>query len=400
MKIASFAIPMIGGVYSVASRLRQGLAEHGVEMRWIGIGPRGIEAWNEPGMEAERAHGIVVGMDAASDREQAAAVIAYLESERFDGVILDVLGGVLQPNLARYLPEHFFRLLIVHSITPGTYAHARAIRDFVHATVGVSPRVRKDLVRRHGFDPERTHAIPNGCDLSPFASTRRDHSEAVLRVLCLGRVENSSKGVLDIPRIARRLNRPDIRFTIAGDGPDLGALKAAARGSSSSFNFLGAVPPAQVADLMARHDVLLFPSRFEGLGLSLVEAMVTGCVPVASLIRGVTDFVVEDGVTGLLFPVGSIRRAADALNRLADDRTLLDRLSSNAHSAALARFDVGQMAEQYHDVLRTLMASRHAIHSPLALESWHYPAALRPGWRRYVPAWAKGYGRILAARLR
>ena len=57
LKIASFAIPMIGGVYSVASRLRRGLAAHAVEVRWLGVGRRGVEAWNEPGMESERPFG-------------------------------------------------------------------------------------------------------------------------------------------------------------------------------------------------------------------------------------------------------------------------------------------------------------------------------------------------------
>jgi hypothetical protein len=53
--------------------------------------------------------------------------------------------------------------MIVHSITPGTYAAARSIRDYVHATVGVS-RISDDLVQRAGFAPGHTHVIGNPFD--------------------------------------------------------------------------------------------------------------------------------------------------------------------------------------------------------------------------------------------
>ncbi|MDX7324888.1 glycosyltransferase, partial [Providencia rettgeri] len=56
--------------------------------------------------------------------------------------------------------------------------------------------------------------------------------------------------------------------------------------------FLGAVHPEAVFDLLLRHDVLVMPSRFEGFGLTITEAMSAGCIPVVSRIRGVTDTIV------------------------------------------------------------------------------------------------------------
>jgi len=79
------------------------------------------------------------------------------------------------------------------------------------------------------------------------------------------------------------------------------------------------VPRENVPAVLAEADIYVFPSRYEGFGLSLVEAMACGCVPVASAIHGVTDTIVDDGGTGRLFPIGDWQRAADCIVRLTAD---------------------------------------------------------------------------------
>lgn len=400
LKFASFAVPMIGGVYSVAQRLRRSLGEKGIDIRWIGIGQRGVQAWNEPGMESEREFGNVVAESETNEKAQARAVIAHLINENYDGVFVDVLGGNFQANIVRYLPQHFMRILIVHNITLGTYAYARAVRDYVHTTIGVSPRIRADLIQYHGFSIERTFAIPNGVELNRYQALETRITHPVLRVLMLGRIDSGAKGVFDLPKIARCLKKSNIHFTVAGDGPDLAALRKSCKGLAEKISFLGAVSADNVPQILNQHDVLLFPSRYEGLPLVLVEAMATGCVPIASRIHGVTDFVINDGETGLLFPVGSVNMAADAIQRLANDRAWLGRLASSAKASVTARFGTQKMAEAYFEQIQRLKDVRPPGAGPLDVESWSYPSELKPNWRRFVPTPIKNIARVVLENMR
>jgi glycosyltransferase involved in cell wall biosynthesis len=396
--IASLCIPHVGGTYTVARNLRKGLKQHGISLRWIGVGPAGAQAMNDPAMASERAFGEVVAPTEEDLALQARALVAHLERQHYDGVLIDVLGGVLQANIARYLPQHLLRVLVVHNITPGTYAFARAVRDHVHLTIGVSNRIRDDLVRSHKFRPDATVAIPNPVDLTRFDGLQRP-LDTVLRVVFLGRVEDSAKGVHWLPRILTRLNGVAARMTVAGDGPDLKDLETRFGQCGLSAKFTGFIDYDAVPNLLVTSDVLLMPSRHEGFGVTLIEAMAAGCVPVASRIRGVTDAIVEHGRTGLLFPIGGIRTAARSLVRLDTNRALLHQMSVDCQEAAKNRFSLDVVARTYAERFRSTNANRPQIVPPLDLDDWRLPTELTPRLRSRMPTWLKNFGRMWRGRL-
>ena len=394
IKFASFAVPMLGGVYSVASCLRKGLANHGVTVHWIGVGPRGVQAWNEPAMESERAFGELVAADDTDMAAQALALVQHLKKARYDGVFIDVLGGVLQTNIARYLPPEFARILIVHSITPGTYAAARAVRDYVHIAVGVSPRIRNDLVNRYGFPQATTACIPNAVDVSALSSCTRGEGTERLRLLFLGRIEDQSKGIFWVPRLMEALEGLQISLTVAGDGPDLAELKRRTRLCRSPVYFTGAVNPKEVPELMSKHDIFLMPSRYEGLPVALIEAMAAGCVPVASRISGVSDSIIEHGKSGFLFPTGDMTKAADIISNLSRRRSLLEHTSANARAAVDGRYSLERQSLSYNELIRKTLQSPSCLLPPMPLNKWCVPAGLRPGIRTYLPTWMKNTLRV------
>jgi glycosyltransferase involved in cell wall biosynthesis len=411
MRYAFIATPIEGGVFSVYRNLRTGMAALGAELRWAGVRTAYVGAnADAPRWESERRHGQLVGAEGDSDAANGAALVRHLEAGGYDGVIANVLMSRVEMNALRYLGRAVRRVMVVHSTTPGTYAAARELRDHTDAAVGVSPRVRDDLVARE-FAAETTVAIPNGLDLSPYRNLTRPEANApsdrrTLRVLSLGRIEDASKGNFWLPRILSLAGSGktggDVRLTVAGDGPDLAELRArfAAAGVSESVTFLGALPPADVPALVARHDVLLMPSRYEGFGYTLVEAMAGGCVPLASRVRGSTDFIVDHGRTGFLFPVGDVNAAAELLRSLGSDREELRRVGEAARADATRRFGAEQMAAAYIDLMQTVSSRPPRTAPALPLDEWSYPPGFTGGLRRFAPEWAKKIFRVWRERLR
>ena len=398
MKFAYFGLPHVGGTYSVFRYLHSGLAGHDVELRWIGRGPWADR--NDPQWQSELQFGEVVDVPRSEpEKRQAVALLQAIEAGAFDGVFVNVLADRIQTNVVRYLPRDMLRIMIVHSITPGTYAGARTIRDHVHATVGISERCRHDLVRLHGSVPERTFTIPNPVDVTRLASLDRVANRAdQLRLLYLGRIEDAPKGVLWLPRIVDLLPRT-VSLTIAGDGPDLQKLRREMSRHGDRVAFLGSVAADRVPQLLATHDVVVAPSRFEGFGLSTVEAMAAGCVPVVSHIRLVTDRIVDHGENGFLFKVGDLSEAARHIGTLDGDHALLARMSEAARTKARRSFDLGRTAESYARLMKTIAASPPSIAAPLDIDVWKLPGGLRSGLRTYVPRPVKNWLRVLRERV-
>ncbi|WPL19381.1 Glycogen synthase [Thiorhodovibrio winogradskyi] len=400
MKFAYFGIPHTGGTYSVYRSLRKGLAEHGVDVSWLGVGPKAQAAMLDPRWQSDLSHGAVIAGDEENEREQARRLNRHLVEAGFDGVFVNVLSGRVATNAIRFLDPAVKRVMIVHTITLATYAAARAIRDHVHATVGVSPRIRDDLIHQYGFSADRTQAIANAVDLARFqAATRLPRQDGPLRLLSLGRIINSDKGIFWLPEILERLPADVGQLTIAGDGPDLAELKRRCARFGERVRFIGRVDAEQVPKVLASHDVFLFPSRFEGLPLSLVEAMAAGCVPVASRIKGVTETVVRSGENGLLFPIGDVQAAAQAIEQLHRDPDGLSRMSTAARESVIGRFDLSTMAQAYFSILETLVSKPTRIAAPYPIEHWRYPRGLKPGFRTYLPTDLKNWLRLLRERL-
>ncbi|MEX2519501.1 MAG: glycosyltransferase family 4 protein [Paracoccaceae bacterium] len=408
MKFAFLVTPHTGGTFSVFASLRAELRPHGVDLRWMGPADRDAlladPPWAVEAMSGEAIARHGAGLDAASGADSGAAqareMAARLEAGGYDGVFVNVLSDQASTNLVRHLPSRLLRIMIVHNITPGTYAAAAAIRDHVHAVVCVCDRACEDLRRRRGFDPARLSVIRNAVTLPDLGVEAAERStEPGLRTLFLGRIEDASKGVLLLPAILDRV-AGDVTLTVAGDGPDAPRLRAALSRLGARAMMIGAAAPRDVPALLAHHDALIMPSRFEGMPMALIEAMAMGCVPVASRIDGVTNTIVEHERNGLLFPVGSARAAASRLSALRADPAWRAELSAAARVTARSLYGGARMGEEYRGLILALQKSPPPIAAPLPFEEWRLPGGLRSGLRTYAPRPLKNALRLARERMR
>jgi glycosyltransferase involved in cell wall biosynthesis len=395
MKVGYIVHPGAYGLFSVYCNLRAGLKLHGIALRWVSMGVNAENSCRQPQWAGERQFGDIVMPESDDYDAIGRATVAYLAENKYDALVINPPQGNWDMNLVRYLPRSILRVMLVQMMGSGTYRLCRSLRDFVHATVGLSPRIADDLVTQYGFDRARTTSCA-GLDLTPYQNLPPRQSEENLRLIYFGRITDGQKGILHLPTILNALRDEKVTLSIAGDGPDMAKLRKRLEPMSDRVRYLGLVTPPNIPEMLVHHDVFIFPTRYEGLGYVLLEALAAGCVPVCSRVRGVTDFVVRDGETGLLFPVDEPAAAAEKIRLLARDRAMLARLSA-AGRADCRRFSADSAGGTWATLLRGLAAAPPPIADPLPLDRWAYPRAFNRGWRAYVPERFKNFIRASSA---
>jgi len=151
---------------------------------------------------------------------------------------------------------------------------------------------------------------------------------------------------------------PYARLLIAGEGPLRPVLEARiADGLAGSVRLLGARDDA--ADLLEACDVFVLSSEREGLPITLIEAMRAGRPAVSTRIGGTAE-VVEDGVTGLLVPVGDGPALTGALRALLADPALRERMGEAGHRRWRERFTAERMVCDTEALYRDAVSDRNS----------------------------------------
>jgi glycosyltransferase involved in cell wall biosynthesis len=222
------------------------------------------------------------------------------------------------PNVSRLRLEGVRRIDSISARRWGAAFHA-----ITHA-------VRDDAVEQLRIDPAKVTVIPRGRTRSrlgePSAARRtavRQHfgfADAEFVVLNIGRQE-FQKGQSTLLEATARLRDQGFPLTtvIAGrDGNETARLRALSEslGLSSTVRFLGHVD--EVPDLLAACDVFAFPSRFEGLGGSVLEALALEAPIVASDVPALRE-VLQGGSLGELVPVDDAAALAASIETIRSD---------------------------------------------------------------------------------
>ena len=142
---------------------------------------------------------------------------------------------------------------------------------------------------------------------------------------------------------------PDAHLALIGDGDQASALKAQARslGLSDRVHFAGEIPSEDVSAFLQAADIFVFPSRWESMGLAVLEAMQAGLPIVASDIPAMREVL---GDSGLLVPLEDAAALAQAILRVLQDPELSSRLRlSGAHRTKL--FSAETMVSEYQQLL-------------------------------------------------
>ena len=231
--------------------------------------------------------------------------------------------------------------------------------DAIIATSALSASFlkRQSTVVMHGVDTGRY--APPADRAAAFADGKLPGRYAIG---AFGRVRAQKGSDVFVEAMCRLLPRyPDFSAVIVGaivpeqQGFANGLKqRIEAAGLQSRIVITGEVEIEEVQRWYQRLTIYAFTSRNEGFGLTLIEAMASGAALVASR-AGAAEFVVEDGVTGVLTPPGDVDALVAALEPLMRDPASAAEMGMRARARVLEKFSLDAEANAIAAVYRTLV---------------------------------------------
>lgn len=235
-------------------------------------------------------------------------------------------------------------------------ARNRLLRD-ADAFVAMSQAIHDEIVAA-GVRPEKVRHIPHGVDMDRFRPATPEEKAELRRRLGLpvqepivtftGRLLRG-KGLETLAEALSQEARAHLLIVGSGDGQALSVeemiRERVARGDlAGRVTMTGRVD--NVEDYLRASDVFAFPSVFEGLGLSLIEAQACGLACIGSRTGGIVDLI-EDDKTGLLVNPGDVDELAAALRDLLTDQAKRTALGTAGRVRAVRGFDVRDSVDRY-----------------------------------------------------
>jgi glycosyltransferase involved in cell wall biosynthesis len=269
-------------------------------------------------------------------------------------------------------PLRFDNLLLTPRQLLGRLARGahprRATRNYlIHAPLLLVDRLvalsnhEAGLLARVGVLPERISVLPNAVELTRFQE-QQEVQRTNDTVLFIGQlVPRKGYDLLAcaVPLVLREV--PEARFVFVGRQPQgeeqlrriLAELDVTDR-----VELRGWVDEAEKVRLLRAAAVVAAPSRYEGFGIPLIEALAAGAAVVTSDAPAGNE-VIAHGRTGVLTPPGDVPALADAIVWLLRDRSLANTLAAAGQAEVFARYDADLLAAQLERLYGEVVALHH-----------------------------------------
>lgn len=166
------------------------------------------------------------------------------------------------------------------------------------------------------------------------------------------------KRVVDVVKVfAQVVKQVPAQLVLVGDGPDRSAAEWLAHDLKihSRIHFLG--KQERVNELLPLADLMVMPSELESFGLAALEAMACKVPSIATRVGGVPELI-DDGITGLLYPVGAVDDMAEGAIALLEDPDRLQGMREAGRKTAQKRFCSTLVLPQYVHFYESLLAQQ------------------------------------------
>ena len=216
--------------------------------------------------------------------------------------------------------------------------------------VALSDIVQESICKTYKIKPESIPIIFNGINLEWCLPKKEYQAGKKISILHIGRFmeQKNHKGLIEAFSIFYA-QEPNSVLQLIGEGDKRAEIEELVQqfNLNNSVEFLGT--KSNVYEYLHNADIFTLPSLYEGVPMTLIEAMGTGVPIVATNVGGIPDMLVNEE-SALLIEVHS-HKIADALLRLARDENLRKRLGEKAKSESV-KFSAKVMAEKYLEIYK------------------------------------------------
>ncbi|MFQ6080473.1 MAG: glycosyltransferase family 4 protein [Candidatus Bathyarchaeia archaeon] len=219
--------------------------------------------------------------------------------------------------------------------------------------IAVSKTIKNELISRWNISDKKVAVIPSGVNIDSFKPENKSNY-----CLFVGQLTRR-KGVECLIHSMHRLSM-DLQCIIVGEGPERTSLTELVNklNISNKIVFTSAVPFNRLKHLYAHASFFVLPSISEGLPLTILEAMASGCPVIASRISGVID-VVKDGYNGFLVEPRDVETLSNRIEILAGDHKLREIMGRRAREAVEKWHSWDSIAERVTAIYKEAMETFH-----------------------------------------
>lgn len=280
--------------------------------------------------------------------------VQYMAPGAIPVFILQLLGVKNIITTAHTAADIYPNLSLVHFI------QKRMVRAFMCITLkaensffGTSQLYGVDTIlrRRNHFTIYNT--LPQYIKIR---NNEKSFDNDILTIGVVSRLEKIKGMDLVIPAFAEVIKQGyKAKFMVVGDGSIKKEMEkqSVELGVSNFIEWKGRTEQSKLQECYDQIDILLMPSRSEGFGLTAIEGMARGCVPVVSDTGGLPE-VVQNNVSGLLHKTEDIKDLADKIVSLCENRKMLECLSKKAVERAKT-FEFDKFSRLINDLYSKLI---------------------------------------------
>lgn len=188
---------------------------------------------------------------------------------------------------------------------------------------------------------------------NPIETREINNTGKTKDILFLGLLREK-KGVFDLIEAVKKLDDLDFRLLLGGTG-DSERVKKEIKGtpSENKVKLLGWVAGEKKRKTMRGSCIYVLPSYFEGLPISVLEAMSYGIPVISTPVGGIPE-AVEDGKSGFLIQPGDTKALAEKISYLIRNPRIREKMGKEGHRIAKERFDIKKIAGQLQEIYDSL----------------------------------------------
>ncbi|WP_375089632.1 glycosyltransferase family 4 protein [Peribacillus sp. RS7] len=258
-----------------------------------------------------------------------------------------------------YLLKKILKVKVIFTVHSTAVYNANLNKYPVDKYIAISTSVF-DIIKKY-VSEDKIRLIYNGVDLKRFdnsseLSVKKSNS---FNIACVARIMPEIKGqdilIKALNILKNQYNNDNFICTFAGASNEQQSMDCLYEltkkfGLESNINFIGNVE--KIENLYANTDILVLPSRYEGFGLVVVEALAAGCSVIVSKLEGPLEIVKENQEYGLYFEKESYEDLAGKLDRLISDDEYRRRYTNNKKTLEYieSEYSLEKMVNSYNEV--------------------------------------------------